>query len=132
MANDGTLCQSRPILSITASNGKTVPFKQATCARKMSKWVARTAYQDHDGRRPPRGTAAQYMYDNFYSKHSASKYPVAGKTGTNNAIGKNGKDSKKNAALWFVGVTPELVSATAMFDPTHPTRAIRGVPGLRR
>ena len=129
VANDGTLCESRPILSITASNGKTVPFKQATCARKMSKWVARTALQIMVGV-TTQGTAQQDMYNSFYSKYSEFKFPVAGKTGTNNAVDKNGKDNKENSALWFVGVTPDLVAASAMFDPDSPTHPIRGVPGF--
>jgi membrane peptidoglycan carboxypeptidase len=129
VANDGTLCQSRPILSITASNGKTVPFKQATCARKMSKWVARTAVKIMVGV-TTQGTARNDMYNAFYDNHSPDKYPVGGKTGTNNATDKNGKDNKENAALWFVGVTPNLVAASAMFDPNSPTHSIRGVPGF--
>ena len=127
-ANDGVLCQSRPILSVTASDGKSVPFKQATCTRKMSQWVARTALKIMMGP-TTNGTASQQMYSNFFDKHPSYEYPVAGKTGTNNAS-KNGKDSKQNAALWFVGVTPRLVSASAMFNPDHPTKAIRGVPGF--
>jgi membrane peptidoglycan carboxypeptidase len=93
----------------------------------MSKWVARTAIKIMMGP-TTNGTASTFMYDNFFKDHPSDKYPVAGKTGTNNAS-VNGKDSKKNAALWFVGVTPKLVSATAMFNPNSPTKAIRGVPG---
>lgn len=127
-ANDGVLCQSRPILSITSPDGKAVPFKQATCVRKMSQWVARTALQIMMGP-TTNGTASTYMFQNFFDQHPSSEYPVAGKTGTNNAS-KNGKDTKQNAALWFVGVTPRLVSASAMINPDNPTKPIRGVPGF--
>ena len=127
-ANDGVLCQSRPILAVTTLNGKNVSFHQATCARKMSQWVARTAMQIMLGP-TEHGTASNYMYSNFFDQHPSYEYPVAGKTGTNNASAK-GKDTKQNAALWFVGVTPHLVSASAMFNPDHPTTAIRGVPGF--
>jgi len=40
------------------------------------------------------------------------------------------EDSGKNAALWFVGVTPSLVSTTAIYNPDAPTHDIYDAPGF--
>jgi hypothetical protein len=39
-------------------------------------------------------------------------------------------DDGKNSALWFVGITPTLVSAAALVNPDKPTQAIANVPGV--
>jgi hypothetical protein len=39
-------------------------------------------------------------------------------------------DDGKNSALWFVGITPTLVSAAALVNPDKPTLAIANVPGV--
>jgi hypothetical protein len=39
-------------------------------------------------------------------------------------------DDEGNSALWFVGITPNLVSAAALVNPERPTQRIAGVPGI--
>ncbi|MDQ1744405.1 MAG: hypothetical protein QOE23_2744, partial [Pseudonocardiales bacterium] len=60
---------------------------------------------------------------------------VAGKTGTNNSskfdpVTRKFVDDEGNSALWFVGITPNLVSAAALVNPERPTQRIAGVPGV--
>jgi membrane peptidoglycan carboxypeptidase len=123
-AHDGVLCPPTPIISITAVDGKTpVPFKRLGCARKMDTFTARTVVDIMTGDTTfgQGGTAAE-----AFGGWSGGK--VAGKTGTNNGS-INGSDSNNNAALWFVGVTPNLVSTTAIYNPDAPTHDILDAPG---
>jgi membrane peptidoglycan carboxypeptidase len=60
---------------------------------------------------------------------------VAAKTGTNNSskfdpVKRKIVDDEGNSALWFVGITPDLVSAAALVNPERPTQRISDVPGI--
>ena len=61
----------------------------------------------------------------FGSYYREGGSPIGGKTGTN-----NDESDDYNAALWFVGVTPHLVSATALVNPLTPTTPILDAPGF--
>jgi membrane peptidoglycan carboxypeptidase len=77
------------------------------------------------------GTARRYFGD-WYANGGS---PIAGKTGTNNStkfdpVTHQNVDDEGNSALWFVGITPNLVSAAAVVNPQHPTQRISNVPGI--
>jgi len=120
-AHDGVLCPPTPVLSITGVTGKPVPFKRPGCSRKLDPYTARDVTRIMVGDTSSGiGTAAS----------SFSGWPggqVSGKTGTNNGS-INGQDSGNNSALWFVGMTPNLVATTAIYNPDSPTKDILDAP----
>ncbi len=133
-ANDGVLCSPRPVLSITGPDKKPVAFKQATCERKMSQWVARTAIDMMEGDTEyGGGGTANSQFSSFYNQYGETNHLVAAKTGTNNASYQSGpqrgQDNGQNSALWFVGMTPTLTAASAVFNFTNPTQTV-DIPGL--
>jgi membrane peptidoglycan carboxypeptidase len=118
--NDGMFCPPRPVLRIEAANGHAISTGAPACRRELNQYVARTLVtlmrrDTHDG------TASEY-FRNWYA-HGGSD--VAAKTGTDNNAADNG-----NAALWFVGMTPHLVSAASLVDPNSPKETVHGLPGL--
>ncbi len=127
-ANDGVLCPPTPVLSITGSTGRPVAFKRLPCVRKFDPYSARTIINMMIGdTKESNGTAV----GKFGSWYGAGGSAVAGKTGTNNGSNPvTHEDSGKNAALWFVGVTPSLVSTTAIYNPDAPTHDIYDAPGF--
>ena len=133
LANDGVFCPPTPVKSVTDSTGKPVPLKaRPGCSRQFSPYVARTLVNimTHDTT-SSYGTASRFFGD-WYADGGSE---VAGKTGTNNSSKydpekKKIVDDKGNSALWFVGITPDLVSAAALVNPERPTRRISGVPGI--
>jgi len=133
LANDGVFCPPIPVKSVTDSTGKPVTLKaHPGCSRQFTPYVARTLVNvmtndTHSGY----GTARRFFYDWYANGHS----PVAGKTGTNNSskydpVTKKFVDDEGNSALWFVGITPNLVSAAALVNPESPTQRIADVPGI--
>ncbi len=119
VANDGVFCQPTPVVSITDSAGKPVQYTRSTCTREMDVQVARTMVNMMTADTTSSyGTAGEY----FGSWYADGGSQVASKTGTNNDLG-NG-----NSALWFVGVTPTLVSASALVNPSSPTSTVSGLP----
>ncbi|MEP6852720.1 MAG: transglycosylase domain-containing protein [bacterium] len=129
-ANDGIYCAPRPVLSVTTFSGKSVKFDEPACTRKMSPWVARTAIKILSGD-TLFGTAATQFNNSFYSRTSKEDHLVAGKTGTNNATGSDGKDNGQNSALWFVGLTPRLTAVSAVVNYVFPISTVR-IPGVKR
>jgi membrane peptidoglycan carboxypeptidase len=132
LANDGVFCPPNPIKSVSDINGKPVPFKRQGCSRQFDPYTARTLVNimtndTHSGY----GTADRYFGDWYGNGGSL----IAGKTGTNNstkfdpATNQN-VDDEGNSALWFVGITPSLVSAAAVVNPQHPNQRIANVPGI--
>ncbi|MGI8880485.1 MAG: transglycosylase domain-containing protein, partial [Jatrophihabitans sp.] len=130
-ANDGVLCKPNPVLSITSATGTAVKFTHPACSRVMDPWIARTAVDIMKGD-TVNGTAQEYVGPLFYDKYGRDSHYIASKTGTNNAAYQtgpdHGKDNGKNSAIWFVGLTPRLVSATAMVNVDHPTATLQ-IPG---
>ncbi|HEY2043069.1 MAG TPA: transglycosylase domain-containing protein [Jatrophihabitans sp.] len=125
VANDGVYCPPTPVNSITGPDGKAVAFKRTACTRELDPQVARTmvnmmtvdttSYQ---------GTAASY-FSNWYANGGS---PIASKTGTDNDDPSGPDGGNGNSALWFVGVTPTLVSASALVNPTSPKSTVAGLP----
>ena len=119
VADDGVFCNSTPIVAITDSSGAAVPFKQSTCSRQLDVSVARTMVNMMTADTTSSiGTAGSY----FSSWYANGGSPVASKTGTDNDSGDG------NSALWYVGVTPTLVSASALVNPTSPKATVTGLP----
>jgi membrane peptidoglycan carboxypeptidase len=119
-ANDGIFCPPVPIVRVTGPGGRHTAVQRPSCHRALSPYVARTLVtfmrrDTHDG------TAASY----FHGWYGSGRSDVAGKTGTDNNAADNG-----NAALWFVGMTPHLVSSAALVDPASPKATVHGLPGL--
>lgn len=133
LANDGVFCPPTPIKSVTDSTGKPVTLKaHPGCSRQFTPYVARTLVNvmtndTHAGY----GTADRF----FHGWYNNGGSLVAGKTGTNNSskfdpVTRKFVDDEGNSALWFVGITPNLVSAAALVNPERPTQRIAGVPGV--
>lgn len=120
MANDGRYCPANPIVSVTGPGGAPVRYAKPSCSQQFAPQVARTLLQlmtaDTDSYK---GTAVSY-FRNWYADGGS---PVASKTGTDNDRSDTG-----NSALWFVGVTPGLVSAAALVNPSDPTATVTGLP----
>jgi membrane peptidoglycan carboxypeptidase len=133
MANDGVFCPPVPIDKVIDSAGKEVAFKRPACSRQFDSYVARTLVNIMTADTNRNGTAVSF-FRNWYSKGGS---PVAGKTGTNNATSCYGTgtdiacaDNGENSSLWFVGITPTLVSAAALVNPKNPRKSIQSTPGL--
>jgi membrane peptidoglycan carboxypeptidase len=124
-ANDGVYCPANPIKSLTGPTGAPVSYHKPACSRQFDPQVARTlvrmmtvdttSYQ---------GTAAGYFRDWY----AAGGSPVASKTGTDNDDPRGPDQGNGNSALWFVGVTPTLVSAAALVNPSSPKATVSGLP----
>jgi 16S rRNA (guanine527-N7)-methyltransferase len=92
------------VLRVLGTNGRPVGTHRPVCHRVLSRYVARTLigmmrHDTHDG------TAAGY-FQNWYARRGSD---VACKTGTDNNAADNA-----NSALWFVGMTPHLVSSASL------------------
>ncbi|MGI8666030.1 MAG: transglycosylase domain-containing protein [Jatrophihabitans sp.] len=134
VANDGVFCPPTPIVSVTDATGKAVSFKRPGCSRQFDSYTARTLVNIMVNDTNPGGTGGTSTRF-FHSWYNSGLSPVAAKTGTNNSCTPNKAtgacdDDGKNSALWFVGITPTLVSAAALVNPDKPTDAIANVPGV--
>jgi membrane peptidoglycan carboxypeptidase len=126
-------CPPTPIKSITDITGKAVPLKaHAGCTRQYDSYVARTLVNIMtNDTNSSYGTARRFFHE-WYGNGGS---PIAAKTGTNNSskydpITRKNVDDQGNSALWFVGITPNLVSAAALVNPERPTQRISNVPGI--
>ena len=66
----------------------------------------------------------------FQNWYNAGGSDVAGKTGTVAAVSRTGKETSKNAAVWFVGVTKNLAATSALINFDSPNSASTGLPGI--
>jgi membrane peptidoglycan carboxypeptidase len=102
------------------------------CSRQFTPYVARTLVNIMtNDTKSSYGTAGRFFTD-WYANGGSE---VAAKTGTNNSskydpVKKKTVDDEGNSALWFVGITPDLVSAAALVNPDSPNRRIANVPGV--
>jgi membrane peptidoglycan carboxypeptidase len=125
VANEGTFNAPAPVLSITDSRGTQLPVKRSTGVPVVSAQVALQAIRILSGDTKAPGTSAA-AFQAWYAQNQST---VAGKTGTSVAVA-NGVDTTKNASLWFVGMTPNLVAASALINFDHPNAAAAGLPGV--
>jgi membrane peptidoglycan carboxypeptidase len=126
VANDGVYNAPTPILSIKNSSGHPIPVPHTPSVHVISPQVAREAVDILTGDTEPPGTSK----DEFASWYQAHSSLIAGKTGTAPGLDrKTGKDNK-NGALWFVGMTPNLVATTALINLDHPSWPASGLPGI--
>ena len=125
VANDGVYCPPTPVSAVTGPTGAVVPFTHTACTRELSAQVARTMVSMMTADTvSSEGTAASY-FGNWYANGGSA---VASKTGTNNDDPQGPDGGNGNSALWFVGVTPTLVSASALVNPTNPGATVTGLP----
>ncbi|ADD40766.1 transglycosylase domain-containing protein [Stackebrandtia nassauensis] len=113
VANDGIHCDPLPVKSMTDSKGNKVDAKPE-CERVISSDVARAAA---DAARCPVGDQAQSgkcQDGTFRDGHKIVGRPMAGKTGT----------TQSNQASWFVGMTPNIVSAGFIADPDVRSKSL--------
>jgi membrane peptidoglycan carboxypeptidase len=90
----GLHCDSRPVTEILDKDGKVVKDYPATCQRVLSQPVADAVNDILRGVQEPGGFG--------HNAGLALQQPSAGKTGTINS----------NMAVWFVGYTPNLATAS--------------------
>jgi membrane peptidoglycan carboxypeptidase len=121
VANNGKFNNPAPILSITDANGHPITVKRSPGVQAVSPQVAAQAVQILSGDTKFPGTSAQP----FQSWYATNGSVVAGKTGTAVASAEN-----KNSALWFVGMTPNIVATSAVFNPSGPSQPIASLPGV--
>ena len=127
VANDGVYNSPTPIKSITTSDGHAIKVPHTPSVHVLNPQVAREAVDILTGDTQPPGTSK----DQFASWYQNNGSFIAGKTGTAPGVDpKTGKDNK-NGALWFVGMTPNLVATTALINLDNPSRPASGLPGIK-
>jgi membrane peptidoglycan carboxypeptidase len=125
VANDGVFCPAIPVTSITGPGGKAVAFHKSECSKQFDPQVARTMVKLMTADTTSyEGTAGSY----FRGWYAGGGSVVASKTGTDNDDPNGPDQGNGNSALWFVGVTPKLVSAAALVNPTSPKAQVTGLP----
>jgi membrane peptidoglycan carboxypeptidase len=113
VAARGKHCDPTPLLKITDSAGKELPYAEPSCSQVIPQEVADAA---NDAAKCPVGGKATGACVNSRSGDTASditpalKRQVAGKTGTTNG----------NNASWFIGYTPNLAAAVFKANPDSP------------
>jgi membrane peptidoglycan carboxypeptidase len=121
-ANDGIYCTAAPVKSIKDDTGASLPVKRTPCVSEMSPQVASTALQVMAGdSQQSFGTS----FPEFQPYYASGGSVVSGKTGTQNAD----NPTTENSAAWYVGVTPDLTAAMAIYNPASPSSPLLGVPG---
>jgi membrane peptidoglycan carboxypeptidase len=127
VANNGKFNAPAPILSITDENGKPIEVKRSPGVQAIAPQVALQAVEILAGDTKFPGTSAA-QFQNWYGQGLSS---VAGKTGTSVAVDpRSRQDTDKNASLWFVGMTPDLVATSAIVNFDHPNAEAAGLPGV--
>jgi membrane peptidoglycan carboxypeptidase len=125
VANNGKFNAPSPILSITNDSGQNVAVKRPAGVQVVNPQIAQQAVQILEGDTKAPGTSAA-PFQSWYAAHSSL---VAGKTGTSVAV-VNGNDTTKNASLWFVGMTPDLVATSALINFDAPNAPASGLPNV--
>ncbi len=125
VANGGVYHPPAPIRRITDVTGHNVAVKRSPAVRVLPAQVAAQAVDilTGDTRYPGTSTAP---FENWYATNSSL---VAGKTGTSVAV-VHGRETDRNAALWFVGMTPQLVASSAVVNLNSPSAPASGLPGV--
>jgi membrane peptidoglycan carboxypeptidase len=113
LANDGKHCPPTPVVQITDSAGRDVGLRREGCKQVLDPAIAHTATYVLEKDTDPgvSGNTAKAAH--------IPGYATAGKTGT----------TQNNASVWFIGYTPQLSGAVAIFDPLAPSAPLPDVPG---
>ncbi len=127
VANDGRYNAPSPIKSITASNGDEIQVPRTPGRQVISPQVAREAVDILHGDTTYPGTSAS-AFSSWYAAHPGS--PISGKTGTAPGVSPRTHKADKNGALWFVGMTPKYVAASALINLDNPSSPASGLPGI--
>ena len=126
VANGGKFNSPAPILSVTDANGSALALKRTPGVQVVPPEAAAQAVKVLEGDTKTSGTSAGEFTSWYGDGHSS----VAGKTGTVAAVSK-GKETSKNAAVWFVGMTPNLVATSALINFDFPNKASTGLKGAK-
>jgi membrane peptidoglycan carboxypeptidase len=121
VANDGKFNAPAPVLSISDFKGNSIPVLRPSGVQVIAPVVAEQAEKILQGDTKYPGTSTD-VFRSWYAQNSSV---IAGKTGTATA-----KDETKNGALWFVGMTPNLVAASALINFASPFSPAAGLPGV--
>lgn len=117
LAARGKRCEPTPLLKITDSAGKELPYAQSTCSQVIPPEVADAA---NDAAKCPVGGTAAGKCVNSQSGVTARditgalKRQVAGKTGT----------TDNDNAAWFIGYTPNMAAAAFQTNPDEPNTTV--------
>ncbi|MCW2497003.1 transglycosylase domain-containing protein [Jatrophihabitans sp.] len=128
IANQGKFNAPAPIISVTDASGHARQIPRSPGVQVVTPQVALQAVQILQGDTHYPGTSYTPFSSLWYDKNGSE---VAGKTGTSVAVNSKGEATNDNSAIWFVGVTPNLVAATAIINLDHPNYAASGLPGLK-
>ena len=127
VADEGKFNAPAPILSVTDANGQARQVPRTPGVQVVSPQVALEAVQILHGDTKGQGTSAAPFSNLWYNKGGSD---VSGKTGTSVAVDSKGRATDENSSIWFVGMTPTKVAATAIINLDHPNYAAAGLPGL--
>jgi membrane peptidoglycan carboxypeptidase len=122
VANSGKYNTPAPVLSIKDSKGNAMPVKRTPGVQVVAPEVAAQAVDILTGDTQSDGTSAS-SFSGWYDSDSSV---IAGKTGTNAA------NDKDNSSIWFVGMTPDLVAASAVIDFDNPSQPSSGLTGEKK
>jgi membrane peptidoglycan carboxypeptidase len=116
VANGGRYIAPSPIVEIQDSHGNAIRVKRSPGVQAIAPQVAAQAVKILAGDTRYPGTSAG-VFGDWYAQNPSV---VAGKTGTAES-----NKAGKNSAIWFAGMTPDLVSTAAVinidntFDPSR-------------
>jgi membrane peptidoglycan carboxypeptidase len=128
VANQGKYNAPAPIVRITDYSGEhTVRVPRSPEVQAVAPQVALQAVQILKGDTDAfPGTSASQ----FQSWYAAGGSAVAGKTGTGPVTDSHGRETDQNGALWFVGMTPNLVATSALINFDRTSAPAAGLPGV--
>lgn len=120
IADNGKFNTPAPVTGIRDSSGNVVPVKRAPGTQALAPQVAAQAAAILTNE-TTNGTS-HTQFDPWYAVNQSQ---IAGKTGTATAA----PDDTQNGAIWFVGMTPNLVATSAVFDMDSPFKPSAGLDG---
>ncbi|MDT4921279.1 MAG: hypothetical protein QOI15_2181 [Pseudonocardiales bacterium] len=120
VANGGVYNSPRPVLNIYDNKNNPLRVAHPTSTRVLAPQVAAQATQILTGDTRYPGTSA----DAFSSWYGLNPSVIAGKTGTAEA-----NKPGKNGAVWFAGMTPNLVGVSALINFDNTSVPSRGLVG---
>jgi membrane peptidoglycan carboxypeptidase len=120
VANGGKYNAPTPVLEIKDSHNNAIRVKRSPGVQAIAPQVAAQAVQILSGDTTFPGSAASVFTD-WYATNSSI---VAGKTGTAES-----KSAGKNGAIWFAGMTPDLVATAAVINLDNTFDPSRGLVG---